>query len=409
MSIEVDWERLTGGREGDALAESIKTFIHDRFQQVKLPRFIRSVKVHSFHFGTIAPQVEVKDVCEPLPDFYENDDDDDDHIEEADQKQEVERNEESSQPTETTNNFVLNSSQSQSQQHYDNAASKSSRPHLNAVVPSAEQIGQMLNSSTSVPSVQGPKAGIPGGTSNMSYFHLPLSAGLSGSSTPLGAGPRFGGSLLDHLHNSNSSSSHLKKPISPPPPATIQNDTVPDAKGSPSPDHNASDLQIVAHLRYDGDVRLSLTAEVMLDYPMESFVGIPLQLNVTGLTFDGVAILAYIKHKAHFCFLAPEDADALVGGEDANELGSDVHASVDDGSHGQEGQGNERMKPGTEGKRKPIGSLFEEIRVESEIGEREKGKQVLKNIGKVEKFVLDQVRRIFENELVYPSFWTFLV
>jgi hypothetical protein len=27
----------------------------------------------------------------------------------------------------------------------------------------------------------------------------------------------------------------------------------------------------------------------------------------------------------------------------------------------------------------------------------------------VEKFVLEQVRRIFEEEFVFPSFWTFLV
>jgi distribution and morphology protein 12 len=47
--------------------------------------------------------------------------------------------------------------------------------------------------------------------------------------------------------------------------------------------------------------------------------------------------------------------------------------------------------------------------VESEIGRQEDGKQVLKNVGKVEKFVLEQVRKIFEEEFVFPSYWTFLV
>ena len=56
-----------------------------------------------------------------------------------------------------------------------------------------------------------------------------------------------------------------------------------------------------------------------------------------------------------------------------------------------------------------VGGLLQEIRVESEIGQREGTKQSLKNVGKVERFVLEQVRRIFEEELVYPSFWTFLV
>ena len=56
-----------------------------------------------------------------------------------------------------------------------------------------------------------------------------------------------------------------------------------------------------------------------------------------------------------------------------------------------------------------LGGLLREIRVESEIGRQEDGKQVLKNVGNVEKFVLEQVRRIFEDEFVWPSFWTFLV
>jgi distribution and morphology protein 12 len=66
--------------------------------------------------------------------------------------------------------------------------------------------------------------------------------------------------------------------------------------------------------------------------------------------------------------------------------------------------------PNQQNVQKPrIGGLLENIRVESEIGGKGDGKQVLKNVGKVESFVLEQVRRIFEEEFVYPSFWTFLV
>jgi distribution and morphology protein 12 len=117
---------------------------------------------------------------------------------------------------------------------------------------------------------------------------------------------------------------------------------------------------------------------ILLDYPMPSFVGIPIKLNITGLSFDGVAVLAFIRRKnVHFCFLAPEDA-----------------AGMGIGGGGEKAGG---------------GGLLREIKVESEIGQREGGKQSLKNVGKVEKFVLEQVRKIFEEEFVYPSFWTFLV
>ena len=71
MSIELNWEALTAGPDGDALAESIRDFIHTKFQAVPLPRFIKSVTVHEFAFGSTPPDVVLKDICDPLPDFYE--------------------------------------------------------------------------------------------------------------------------------------------------------------------------------------------------------------------------------------------------------------------------------------------------------------------------------------------------
>jgi hypothetical protein len=71
MSIDINWDTLTGGADGTARAETIRAFIHDKFQQVTLPRFIRSVHVHSFDFGSASPEIEIKDICDPLPDFYE--------------------------------------------------------------------------------------------------------------------------------------------------------------------------------------------------------------------------------------------------------------------------------------------------------------------------------------------------
>jgi distribution and morphology protein 12 len=158
------------------------------------------------------------------------------------------------------------------------------------------------------------------------------------------------------------------------------------------------DFQVLCHVKYAGDVRLSLTAEILLDYPMPSFVGLPLKLNVTGITFDGVAVIAYIRKRVHFCFLSAEDADALIGSEQQQqESARDDHRP------------QSRPDSSASASQKRQGGLLQEIRVESEIGRKEDGKQVLKNVGKVERFVLAQVRRIFEEELVYPSFWTFLI
>jgi distribution and morphology protein 12 len=385
MSFKINWDALTNGPEGDALAETIRAFIHERFQQIELPKLIRSVKVHAFDFGTISPEIVLKDVCDPLPDFYG---DEEDEPESGPISPHDHLNGEPSRPATYAGSATA-----------DIRGRASTRPTLNTTFPPTSIMRSTLTSPN--PSTMFPRSftpAIPGGTSNMSYFHLPLNASLSGAATPLAAvaGGHFGAwpdfhHTQNHFHHDHAMPTQRRQSHHQPsssldgPNADLQSlsDRADDEK-------SVEDVQIVARLKYSGDIKLSLTAEILLDYPMPSFVGIPVKLNVTGMTFDGVAVVAYIKSKAHFCFLAPEDADALVG-------------SDDDGVEDQLGVDEEGAR------RVHLGGLFEEIKVESEIGQKVNGKQVLKNVGRVEKFVLEQVRRIFEQEFVYPCFWTFLV
>lgn len=465
MSVEVDWETLTGGPDGQLRAETIRRFLHDKFQQVPLPRFIRAVNVSTFDFGSVPPEVEIKDICDPLPDFYEDDDSEDEDGDEDDNGDGDDGNnngreggggqggqgEAAQKPaplsTVTTSastptaRMAVNTSTDfrrplQRQQSRDAAPLRSrglqpsQHPHGSRTSPFApEQLLSPLLQRSSTP-------GIPGGTSNISYFHLPLSAGLSGTATPLAAvaGAQFqpawaNTDLLHHhptrlpqwasdlRHHEASISSSVPSSTADPssrPPSQHQpnlsrkssrlggddSQALPEegrtSSASPPPrsyNPGPMDIQVVSHVKYTGDIKMVLTAEIHMDYPMQSFVGIPLKLTVTGLSFDGVAILAYIRRKAHFCFLSQEDAATVLSGEPS---GSDST-----GSDGPDQNSSKRYPAG--------GSLLEHIKVESEIGQKDDGRQVLKNVGKVEKFVLERVRKIFEEELVYPSFWTFLV
>ena len=389
MSVDIDWKTLTEGPDGAALAEAIRDFVHERFQHVPLPRLIRSVKCQAFDFGTETPQIVLKDICDPLPDFYEDDEEGD---------EEVQNDEAIPQPAKVTEHVHGPSRSAHDGGHF-HATSR-----LDFLGPSASP----ALSRAATP-------GILGGTSNLGYFHLPLSAGLSGTNTPLAAvaGAHFqhGAHSMPHQHHHSESFSSISPPQSATPSSrptsrdngsyfdqrrasavSDQTGTETQSNGDMQHDKSPEDLQVVFRMTYSGNVKLSLTAEVFLDYPMPSFVGIPLKLNITGLTFDGVGILAYIKKRAHLCFLAPDDAEALVGGEDV----------LRSPGHGPNAL-NEAAKPHR------VGALLEDIRIESEMGETDSGKQVLKNVGKIEKFVLEQVQRIFEDEFVYPSFWTFLV
>ncbi|KZM20232.1 mitochondrial genome maintenance [Ascochyta rabiei] len=425
MSININWDTITGGADGSARAEKIRAFIHDRFQQVTLPRFIRSVHVHSFDFGSVPPGIEIKDICDPLPDFYEEDEDC------SDEEGAVDAVDNPNDVGEVSNQQPKHSTKDRRMRDANKGAShtedRSSRQPSTApsYLNGRPTVFRHPNEQLGFPRVSTP--GIPGGTSNLNYFHLPLSAGLSGATTPLAAvaGAQIQGWLDNpygrprtptnkRLHHAASMNSLTLTPQSNPDPSTRpssqhkyddeRRNSLAESTGSSSQqdyertpsaspprmqEKSPEDLQVVTHVQYSGDIKMSLTAEILLDYPMPSFVGIPLKLNITGLTFDGVAILAYIKKRAHFCFLSPDDADALVGRESLQ---------ADSQGHGS-----------TLAQRLKIGGLLENIKVESEIGGQGSGKQVLKNVGKVESFVLEQVRRIFEDEFVYPSFWTFLV
>jgi distribution and morphology protein 12 len=412
MSIDLNWETLTAGSDGIALADKIRDFVHEKFQTVTLPRFIKGVKVHAFEFGSIAPEIELKDICDPLPDFYEETDDD------SGEDEEEEDGDDGWMPK------SANHKTSRERRRVDRVERTSDGlqvthppPYIDTRLPGMRPVQNPGDIGS--PFLGASTTGIPGGTSNLNYFHSHLATGLSGTQTPLAAVagahlpngwpdysnlPSFSG--RGHHHSASGSS------LSPPPTADsaakqqavrekasvstlatstttrpqtregLMEETAEEPSSPPRRfrEPRVEDLQTVFRVRYSGDVKLSLTAEILLDYPMPSFVGIPVKLNITGLSFDGVAVLAYIRKRAHFCFLSPEDAYAAIEPEEHD------HPS--------------RMR---------MGGLLHEIKVESEIGQRENGKQVLKNVGKVEKFVLEQVRRIFEDEFVYPSFWTFLV
>ena len=432
MSVEISWETITSGVEGQELAEKIRNFVHDKFQQIHLPRFIKSVQVHSFAFGSACPEVEIKDISDPLPDFYE-----DDGSEESEEERPPLPDDSAAAPGQNSRSTAVSG-----HQHFP---SLSTAPGLHSSIASdvngrplpglSGRIGDLQ--SAHIPRSTTP--GIPGGTSNFSYFHLPIGS-LSGAHTPLanvaGGAPLtplgwnqdlhhssfapFGGPLRlptggrtaqhDHVESSTRPSTadtipsppESSSPFNPSSPEwlphlypraeKVSDDPTSELQGSfandNAPSVQASDMQVVARVQYSGDVRMDLTAEILLDYPMPSFVGIPLKLSITGMRFDGVAILAYIRKRMHFCFLDPEDAHTLVG---EHVVGPEQHGSKTGAAHGS------------------LAGLLQEIHIESEIGRQEGGKQVLKNVGKVEKFVLEQIRRIFEDEFVFPSFWTFLV
>ncbi|KAG0637557.1 hypothetical protein HOY80DRAFT_252714 [Tuber brumale] len=417
MSIEVNWETLTTGPDGARYAENIRSFVHEKFQSIPFPNFIKSVNVHSFSFGNVPPDVEIKELCDPYPEFYEDDDDeysdsgstdiDNANVRGADEqdyllKLERERRRRERRDDASISGGVRSPPPGLNPPPY----TPEGRTGIPFRGPFTPGIPDAFSGRVGVAGVTTPLFHRGGSSSNLHYFHSALSSGFTGTNTPTlpafqshtSPGPAesqphssstgsvpsrpstadSGGPISSlNITDSPSVGSSAREPSNTP---TSEDSHARGSSSSAIPrltEPRDQDTQIMARVRYSGDIRLELTAELLLEYPITNFVALPVRLLVTGCKFDGLACLAYIRRRAHFCFIDEEQTPDLDDGKEIARV---------------------RTK-----------SLLKEIKVESEIGEKGKGKQVLKNVGKVERFVLEQVRRIFEEEFLFPSSWTFLV
>ena len=213
MSVDIKWETVASGPDGDALAEKIREFIHDKFQQITLPRFINSVHVHSFDFGSVCPEIEIKDVCDPLPDFYDDDEESEDGLD-SDLKDDrtLRSGHDSSKHInkdrlQRLQDQILRSQAPGDRTHVSRIGLR--QDALQTPYQSDHFAGFFPRSGT---------PGIPGGTSNIGYFNLPL-GGLSGTQTPLAAvasGTPFASAGWNHdLHGSSHPHSSLAAAFSP--------------------------------------------------------------------------------------------------------------------------------------------------------------------------------------------------
>ncbi|KAM0791896.1 hypothetical protein ACM66B_004151 [Microbotryomycetes sp. NB124-2] len=140
----------------------------------------------------------------------------------------------------------------------------------------------------------------------------------------------------------------------------------------PLPSYSSPSLQLHMRVSYSGNLTLGLATSLLINYPSPRFMSLPLQMSVTSIAFSGTFILAFEGDRSR------------------------IHVSVLDPLNGMQGLGS--ANPGTR--------LLSGAKVESEVGQADK--HVLRNVGKVEKFVLDVMRRSLESELVFPNFQTIL-
>jgi mitochondrial distribution and morphology protein 12 len=154
-------------------------------------------------------------------------------------------------------------------------------------------------------------------------------------------------------------------------------------------------LQIKTHVRWQTtSIRLTLKTSVLINQPCFMFMELPLQLTLTGLVLDGTLLIAVegAKKRLHISLLdeGHEDATQKAAASQNNEADSSapvILTATDSRPRSQQPASVQSF-----GAR-----LLPFLTFESSVGEEEK--HMLRNVGKVEKFVSELVRKVVEDEV----------
>ncbi|KAI8909399.1 hypothetical protein DFJ77DRAFT_433549 [Powellomyces hirtus] len=118
----------------------------------------------------------------------------------------------------------------------------------------------------------------------------------------------------------------------------------------------SSDAQIEFEIVYKGNMRLAVKTELIVNQPTPNFMVLPLVLTLTGFHFTASALISYLGDRVNFCF---KESDA--------------------GS-----------------------TILQDLSIDSEVGDGRK-QGVLKNVGRIERFIVEQLRKVLQDFLVFPN------
>lgn len=130
------------------------------------------------------------------------------------------------------------------------------------------------------------------------------------------------------------------------------------------------DFQTLVEVKYTGDLQMALSAVLLVNYPSPSFISLPLSIRITGVDIHVLTVIACLDKLVRFSVLCDVDENDEMATE-----GAEVN-------------------------------VLKNMRIESEIGDNSNHGAVLRNVGKVEKFILEQLRRVLREELVWPGWIT---
>lgn len=158
------------------------------------------------------------------------------------------------------------------------------------------------------------------------------------------------------------------------------------AAGDTTPVPNPEDTQLTLEVRYEGNLAVTLHVELLLNYPSQEFLTLPVSLTLLEVFVHAVVAVAYLH--------APSSLAVVLvlcdihEGEEETRLGAETPVAYPVASGPLE-----RME------------VLQRFKIENELGDGDR--TVLRNVGKVERFLGEKLREVLRDELGWPGWICF--
>lgn len=459
MSVEIDWSLLASS-SGSDLAQSLVSKLNAQLETAKRPSFLGPITVTDLEFGTIGPDVEIKDVGDVWHAFEGDDDDEADDDDATTRTHGGDRDEGDEVNGRGRSSSTALATADDDWEHVRRSAS--SRPHQRHGSfyhgsNMDDETGSVLSEILS-PRVSLNRLGAGIGIGSGMGINLAGSSGISGAMSPAFApsvisssrSQRAGGGR-NMLGNNNSRARnqylryftnqhlHAARPggqmprinsqdHTHTPPMTVYADAPHDVPLDPPAPQPLPSLQLTVHISHTPDIRLTILTSLQINYPSKLFMTLPLKLSITGFALNADVVIAFdgSKRRVHLSIVDEYDpylpSPALTTSHSVVASPSPEPASIPTtpGATLSPLQGGGARTPASATPMapfhpvyptepiKPIGQrLLPSLQIESEIGHSDA--HVLRNVGKVEKFILDVLRKTIVDELVFPNYHSIII
>lgn len=307
MSLDIDWSKLD-----QELAIHVQHFLNRHFKSISKPAFIGDIEVTAFEWGTEAPRIEITNITDPFPEFYEDDDDDDELAPQKSNGGTRTQNDQPPPPTPTGSSSTTPPSTDGLASHTSAAAAAASEPCYplnparfsfnNPLLYSQQQRFNLMHSFHRSPFV----------APQHPYHSPPLQQERWAWPPPAAS------EAEDWIDDDDQY--HMRRPP-PPPSSSVQSTTTISnnnntAKATARHDPTEMDFQTSLLISYKGDMSMTLLTELRMNYPSMMFMSLPIQLRVRSVEFEATAVVAYIKSMNRVCvsMLEPEEEISRNGG-----------------------------------------------------------------------------------------------